>query len=494
MENNNGNSRESWYYSILKHLPHSVVMTDQSGEIIDWIGSSEKIFGYTKEEALDCNISMLHEVDEGYLQDVFQKLNTDGYLQEDIHCKKKDGSKIIVNQMVICFHQNKQEFEKYLWINIDVTEKRNKEKLAKELEIKLSNNQRMESLGNLAASIAHDFNNLFMGVIGYTSLILDMMDRENYLHPMIIRIQETIEQATFLSNQMLALADDEHYNKEVVNLNKSILDLGVLLKSSISSNISISYDLEEDLPKILSNGSQIKHVLINLITNAQESIEKIGKIKIKTYSKNEHNVVLEIVDNGCGMSSATLERAFEPFYTEKQKGRGLGLSVVDRIIKKNNGCIEIHSQLGEGTSIRVIFPITEKEKIEAINKIEMKKINKIYKVLICDDEPIVLEIVGKMMDQMGFKSILTQNGNECIDVLDKNKDIDIILLDISMPDIDGIKILEKLRRRNINLPIILTSGYARSKISPIIIEQENVDFLQKPYRYEDLLKIISEWI
>ncbi len=485
-----------YYEQLLTQIPHGIIITDMDGKIQDWYGNCEDLFGYTKDEIIGQSISIIHdeEVEGNRKNSIFSKLdNKEKRFHEEINCITKDGSKKIVNVTVDFLYNRNNEIIGTIGVNVDVTEMRLKEELAKELEIKIQNQHKYESLGTLAAGVAHDYNNLFMGVMGHTSIMLDMLDDNDKMFPMIKTIQDTIEQAAVLSNQMLSLAGHERYNKEVLSLNEKIEDLILLLRSSIPKKIKLEFELETDLPKIYIDANQIRHVIVNLFNNAHEAIEGTGTVKIKTYKLNNQDVVLEISDTGIGMNKKTIKRIFDPFYTEKTRSRGLGLTIVDKILKKNNGRIDIQSKLGGGTVVKVLIPITDNPVIKIKKKDVIRSLTPgTGKVLVCDDEPIVLEIVDKMIRKLGYDTVLTANGADCLAKLEEEKDIIICLLDITMPDIGGIEVLERIREKDKSLPVILTSGYAKEKIGDIT-EHKNNDFLQKPYRFEDLMATLAKW-
>lgn len=491
-----------YYEQLLTQFPDAIIVSDKHGRVIEWMGGSEKIFGFTNKEMMNQKISILNPDDlrDEYSQRIAKALNRDGEFSGELQCITKTGNKILIHM------DSKQllniEGDKIGLIGIlrDITDIKKEEERQRELQSKLQHQQKLESLGLLAGGIAHDFNNLLLGIMANTSLILEHMNNDNEVRPLVEEIIKITDQASGLSNQMLTYVGKGTFRIENIDMNQKIKNLSSFLHSS-NPGVSISYELQENVPAINIDVSHINQILINLTSNAAEAMNHKGNILIKTSiayilddtEERRKYVCLEVIDYGKGMTSETKKHIFDPFFTTKFTGRGLGLSVVHGIIKSLNGFIEIESAVDKGSTFRILIPVIPNELVYQSDNIpdiitDQKGLS--GTILICDDEELVRSILCKMLSKMGLSHIEARNGRDCLNKYQEYGEvIDLVLLDLTMPDLSGVEVLKELHKENPTLPVILSSGYSAEEVSSYTVN-EHVDFLQKPYQYDDLKNIV----
>ena len=371
------------------------------------------------------------------------------------------------------------------------------------LETNLQHTQKLETLGILASGIAHDFNNLLVTILGNADLALLKLSSDSPLYHSIDNIKKASLRASGLTNQMLAYSGKGSFIVEPIDLNILVDEMAHLLKVSISKNITLKFSFAENLPTIEADTAQIRQVVMNLITNASEAIgENIGSITIKTGVINTEKeqvsdknldrgkyVYIEISDTGCGIDEKTKAKIFDPFFTTKLTGRGLGLSVVHENVRGHKGSISITSEPYKGTVFTVYFPFSGKplkvadEEVLPSDEILIAGGG----ILVIDDEQDVLEVVKTMLETIDFKVYTASSGREGIEFFRNNADnIDIILMDITMPNMNGEEAFRKIRKISADIPVIFSSGYSEHDVKQQFKEYYTADFIQKPYQIKTL--------
>ena len=367
-----------------------------------------------------------------------------------------------MNNILINFIQidENNPSEGTLIVCLDYTEKHNEELKRLEYERQLQHSQRLESLGVLTGGIAHDFNNLLFAIMGNIDLALLDISPTTDCYIYLKDAQNASKRASDLTRQMLAYSGKAKFIMENININKFVIEIVQLIRSSISKNIRLNFILTEKIPIIYADPSQMEQVILNLIINASEAIgPKNGEINIRTgfidvdeTFINDPNlkekvkigqyILLEVEDTGCGMSEDVISHLFEPFFTTKFKGRGLGLSAIRGIIRSHNGGIFVNSMIGRGTIFRLFFPPSHESDTSKILKDEIEKINPVKNhsktILIVEDEMVLRQLDNNQLQRLGFNVLTASNGEEAIKLLkEKSVMIDLILLDLTMPVMNG---------------------------------------------------------
>ncbi len=377
----------------------------------------------------------------------------------------------------------------------------------KRIEENLLKRTRIESTAALAAGIAHDFNNLMVGIMGNAEFLKNKFSENPEYAILLENILKSAEKSSDLAQQLLAYARGGKYNPEIMNINDSVKEMVLLKKGFKEGNIQFLCDLKPDLWNIKADKSQIDQVIMNLLLNSVESIENIGMVKIKTenilvddkllpllsWLRKGRYIVISVEDNGCGMAPEVLGKIFEPFYSTKMKGRGLGLSAVYGIVKNHGGQINVSSRLNEGTIFEVYLPALEDDiNIELKN---LKSDKKSYKetILVIDDEPVVLNILEKILFKIGYNVFLASNGSDAIHLIKSYPEkIDLVILDMEMPGLNGKETFFMIKNIRPEIKFIICSGYDLDSRSQEIINAGAFCFVQKPFRAEMISKKIRE--
>ncbi|MCA9450274.1 MAG: response regulator, partial [Candidatus Omnitrophica bacterium] len=386
---------------------------------------------------------------------------------------------------------------------LDITEK-------KSLEEKILQTQKLESLGILAGGIAHDFNNLLMGILGNADMALLDIPNSNPGREYLEDIIGASQRAAELCNQMLAYAGKGRFMLQPIHLPELVREMAHLLEISISKKIKIDYDIQDELPCMVGDPSQVRQIIMNLITNASESVDApIGRIRLKTGVRHCNREFLkdcylaidleegdyifcEVCDSGMGMDESTLEKIFDPFFTTKFNGRGLGLAAVLGIVRSHHGMIRVESLLGRGTNFTVFFPISSE--VTAPPSVPVQDDSK-WKgegaVLLIDDEEAIRSIGQKILGKKGYVPLLAEDGDVGVELFLEHQDvIQVVILDLTMPRMSGEETFQKLVEIDSQVRVILSSGFSESEATSKFVGQGLAGFIQKPYRPSMLVEKI----
>jgi len=371
--------------------------------------------------------------------------------------------------------------------------------------------QRLESLGVLAGGIAHDFNNILTAILGNAALAESKVashpeDMPKHLH----NIVTSSEKAAALCKQMLAYSGKGRFVVKPLNVSTLTEDITKLLEVSITRNVVLKYQLAEQLPAVDADEAQIQQVIMNLVINASDAIgDKSGVIAINTGVMHADRaylsgtcldedmpegryVFLEVSDTGCGMDEETRKRIFDPFFTTKFTGRGLGMSAVLGIIRGHRGALKLYSELGRGTTFKMLLPVSDQRVENADATADNGEVwQGCGTVLIVDDEETICETAAMMLEGMGFSTLTARDGEEGVEVYRQHQqEITAVLLDMTMPKLDGKGTFRELKRINKDVRVILSSGYNEQDATSHFSGKGLAGFIQKPYHLDALQEII----
>ena len=393
----------------------------------------------------------------------------------------------------------------------DVTEARHQAEERRKLEERMRQAQKLESLGLLAGGIAHDFNNLLSGILGLTELALLQMSPTSPVHEEIKMIETAAVRASELCQQMLAYSGKGQFVITRFRLSDLVEEMAQLLKVSISKQVHLHLDIARNMPEVEGDVSQIRQVVMNLITNASEACADAGgEIQITTGVTEAQeadlagspfegalrpgpHAFLEVRDEGPGMDETTLARIFDPFFTTKFTGRGLGLAAVLGIVRGHRGAIQVSSEVGNGTRFRIFLPTQE----SAVQEAEAESLETPYqgfgKIILADDDARVRTVTARLLRHLGFEVLTAMDGIECLDLFDQEPaEIRLVVLDLTMPRMDGKGALRELRARSRDLPILMTSGYSSPPTPLESASDPSLLFLKKPFRLRALEQKLRE--
>jgi len=394
-----------------------------------------------------------------------------------------------------------------------LNDRKQTEKTLKLKEAQLQQSQKMEVVGVFAGGIAHEFNNLLYIMSGNTELLLDGARDED--KEMLQDIFKSTKKGADLVKQLMAFSRKSESNLYPIQLNSVIQENKNMLDKILPRMIDIRLHLADDLYPIMADRGQIEQVLLNLCLNAKDAMPDGGKLSINTENyvvdstfalmhsetlkglKDGRCVILTILDTGCGMDAETKEYIFDPFFTTKDigKGTGLGLSVIYGIIEGHNGYISCESDLGAGTTFKIYFPAVEDEEQRPIlDKNIIRSLSKgTETILIVDDNESIMKMTVKMVEKMGYNAITALNGESALDVyINKQKEVDLILLDLSMPGMGGEKCLKKLIKFDSDVRVLIASGYSETGLIQDSINANAVGFVVKPFTMDYLSKAIRD--
>jgi PAS domain S-box-containing protein len=376
---------------------------------------------------------------------------------------------------------------------------------AEESEAHAYHVQKLESIGVLAGGIAHDFNNLLHVVLGNADLARLHVPANSDAREHLDEVVRATQRAAELTQQLLAYSGRGAVESRQLDLSREVREMATLLRTAISKQASLNWDLAEELPPVTADPTQLRQIVMNLITNASEALgDGSGTITLRTglvKSADESAaeppawVFLEVSDTGCGMDSSTLQRIFDPFFSTKFTGRGLGLAAVMGIVESHQGHVRIRTAPGEGTTFRVVLPAVSGEAEAAPRRLSGAGWRGRGTVLMVEDEEGVREVVGHMLERLGFHVITAVDGQDGIRALDEHDgEVTAVLLDLSMPRMGGSETVRLIRQRSPELPVVLMSGYTEEDVASKILEDlgGTVGFLHKPFLSEDLSSVLRQ--
>ncbi len=374
--------------------------------------------------------------------------------------------------------------------------------------------QNLESLGSLAGGIAHDFNNLLGGAMAYAELAQVKFEQGASPEDELLQICSVASRGSEIVRQLMIFAGKERGTLEPVDVSSVVAEILQLLKVSISKHAVLKTDLADSLPAIRANAAQIRQVVMNLVTNASEAIgDRDGVIRVRTglmptaaraswlEAKNlpeDEYLLLEVSDSGCGMSPETQRKLFDPFFTTKFAGRGMGLAVVQRIVRELAGAIHVESSVGHGTSVKVVLPCANEmaprthiaDDVPARPDKALPQVS--TTVLIVEDEPALMAGVSKMLQRKGFNVIQASDGSSALELIRAvYRPIDAMLLDITLPGVSSREVFEEANRLRPDLTVILTSAYSQESVAASFNGLAIEHFLRKPFRADDLIRLLQ---
>ncbi len=390
----------------------------------------------------------------------------------------------------------------------DITSFKHAEEERLAFEKQLLHAQKLESLGVLAGGIAHDFNNILMTIIGNADLAMMRMHKESPATENLLNIEKAAARAAELAKQMLAYSGKGKFVIESLDLNILIHEMLHMLEVSISKKAVLRQNLMPNIPAVEADATQIRQILMNLVINASEAIgDKSGVIAIntgcmdcdKSYLKNvwmDENiseglyVYLEVSDTGCGMSKETLGKLFDPFFTTKFTGRGLGMAAVLGIVRGHNGAIKVYSELNKGTTFKILLPASNRP-VEIFNSsISHDDWKGSGTVLLVDDEETVRGIGAEMLKELGYTVITACDGREAVRIFRDQPDISLVLLDLTMPHMDGEQCFRELKQIKPGIKVIMSSGFNEQEVTEKFMGKGLAGFIQKPYKLSTLHDIL----
>ena len=490
----------------VEQAAEAIVITDTSGQILYVNPAFEKTSGYPRTEAVGRNPRMLKsgKHDSAFYHQMWDSVGQGKVWSGRIINKKKNGALYEEEMTISPIRDSAGKIINYVAVKRDVTQE-------VALEEQLRQVQKMESIGQLAGGVAHDFNNILIVIQGNASLLLDAKNLSEADVDLAKQIINAAERAAGLTRQLLVFGRKQVMQPAHLNLNQVVGNMTKMLQRILGEDIALRSDYTPILPLVFADAGMVEQVLLNLAVNARDAMPAGGRLIIATASKTigqeyaQQNpaaapgqcVCLSVSDTGCGIPPEHLSHIFEPFFTTKEigKGTGLGLATVYGIVKQHRGWIEIDSQVGKGTTFRIYLPaardVTAKQKTTAVTA-ELPRGDEV--ILIVEDEQAVRLLVGNLLQRCGYTVLLAVSGIEALNLWEQHKDeIQLLLTDMVLPDgMMGRELAEKLKGEKPKLKVVYTSGYSASVVGKGPSLVEGVNFLQKPYHPQKLAQTVRD--
>jgi PAS domain S-box-containing protein len=486
---------------------HAIVaVTDAAGKITYVNDKFCAISKYEREELLgkDHRIINSRHHPKSFFANLWGTILSGRVWKGEIRNRAKDGTFYWVDTTIVPFLGPDGKPVQFVAIRADITER----KMAEE---SIRQSQKLESLGILAGGIAHDFNNLLTSILGNANLASMVLPSESQAHPYLDQIEKATMRAADLSRQMLAYAGKGKVAIGRVDLNRLVHEMTELLSVSLSKKALIRYDLAPVLPEIMADPTQMQQVVMNLVTNASEAIPegangsitlRTGELMVeKTYItvtslpvglNPGRYVTLEVSDTGCGMTPEVIARIFDPFFTTKFTGRGLGLSALLGIVRSHGGGLKVYSEPGKGTSMKVFLPSADPAGTEG-GPAEPAPWRGGGTLLVVDDETDARAVARAMGTHLGFHVVEASDGEEAVAIfLQRRGEFNLVLMDLTMPRMDGREAFLRMREIDPSVPVVLTSGFSENDAVSDFAGRGLAGFLPKPYQrsqFESIMKL-----
>jgi len=484
-----------------------VIFITNRDAVIEYVNPAfERTYGYRRADVVGQSTRILksNEQDEAFYRKMWDTLLAGNTWHGELTDRHQDGARVEVQCTITPIRGGSGAIQSFVAIQRDVSRERT-------LRRQMEHGQRLESMGVLAGGIAHDFNNILTAVMGNAAMAERASDPGAPTREYIARIVSASQRAADICQDMLAYSGKGKFVVQPINLSTVVEDLTRLLEVSISKKAVLKYDLAPNLPATEADAAQIQQVIMNLITNASEALgERSGAISIATsvvradraylattFSDEDlaegRYVYLEVADTGCGMDAATRDKIFDPFFTTKFTGRGLGMSAVLGIVRGYHGAIKVYSEVGKGTTFKVFLPCAAGEPraiAETATGAEGEWRGS-GTVLVVDDEEVIREIASLMLAEMGFATLTANDGLEGVETLRAHGDeIVLVLLDMTMPRMNGEETFTEMRRVRPDIRVVLSSGYNQQSATQRFSGKGLAGFIQKPYMPDKLQSVL----
>jgi PAS domain S-box-containing protein len=473
---------------------YAIFMLDPAGNVLTWNSGAENIIGYNAKEAIGKNQAMYYppeDIAEGKPQRELDQAATNGTLDEEGWRVRKNGDRFWSNGVLTALYDDQGKVRGFAKVTRDLSERRG-------LEEQLQQSQKMEAFGQLAGGVAHDFNNLLTVILGFSDLLIAQLPQEDAKRSSLEQIRRAGERAATLTRQLLAFSRRQILEPKVLDLSAVVNETEKMLRRLIGEDVQLAAVLAPTLNPVKVDPGQIEQVIMNLIVNARDAMRQGGKITIETQNVELHEgyaqthfevkpglyVLLAISDTGSGMTPEIKARIFEPFFTTKGvgKGTGLGLPVVQGIVKQSGGNIEVYSEIGIGTTFKIYLPAVQERPILHSRPGPSKPAIGTETILVVEDEDAVRELTALILQGSGYTVLRASSGNDALRQMEtRTEKIDLLLTDVVMPEMSGSKLAEALRLSYPGLKMLFLSGYMDDAVFRHGILQDEVAFLQKPF-------------
>jgi len=492
--------------SIFASLTDVIMILDAEGRCVEIAPTSAKGLYRPPDELQGKRISELFPPDQAgfFLAAIDKTLSTGESMSVDY--------KLEIGGEEVWFAGNVTPMSENMvvWSARDITRRKRSEDDRLKLEKQMLHTQKLESLGVLAGGIAHDFNNILTSIVGNADLALMRLKPESPAIENLHRIESAAARASELARQMLAYSGKGRFVIEDLDLNRLVEEMGHMLEVSISKKALLRYNHCTPLPSMRGDATQIRQIVMNLVINASEAIgDKSGVISLTTgclecndaYLRDSWlsdpipeglYVFLEVSDTGCGMERETMAKIFDPFFTTKFTGRGLGMAAVLGIVRGHQGAIKVYSEPGRGSTFRIMFPAgSMPAELFGREDDNDRQWHGSGTVLLVDDEETVRALGSEMLKVLGYEVVTADDGRQGVEIFKARRDIGLVLLDLTMPHMDGEQCFRALRQVDPQVKVVMSSGFNEQEVTQKFLGKGISGFVQKPYKLSMLREVLS---
>jgi len=485
---------------------YAIFMLEPDGTISSWNAGAERIKGYRPEEIIGQHFSRFYTAEDAAAGEPAKALRTaleDGRFEKEGWRIRKDGSRFRANVVIDPIRDDLGTHIGFAKVTRDVTERDLAQRALDKAREALTQSQKMDAVGQLTGGIAHDFNNLLTAIIGSLELAQKRLPPDSRVAPLLDNALQGARRGSTLTQRMLAFARRQELQMKATDILALVRGMGDLLQSSLGPTVKIETRFPLKLVRALSDESQLEAALLNLAVNARDAMPEGGQIVIAAREETVGTghptglppglyVALSVADTGEGMDAETLSRATEPFFTTKGvgKGTGLGLSSVQGLTEQSGGRFVISSQPGLGTTAEIWMPASEAPAEEAVREpppVQGPEPMRRLAVLVVDDDSLVLMNTAALQDDLGHTVFEAVSGRQALEILAKEKRIDVVITDQAMPQMTGTQLAKRIRETHPDLPIILATGYAELPPGTDMAMPK----LAKPFYQDDLARILA---
>jgi PAS domain S-box-containing protein len=489
--------------AIVEFSEDAIIGKSDKGIVTSWNMGAEKLFGYTAQEMIGQSITLLLPEDRLHEEaDILARIKR-GEIVDHIETvrKTKDGQRIQVSLTISPIRDRTGKVIGASKIARDITER-------KHLESQLFHSQKMDAIGQLTGGIAHDFNNLLGVILGNLDLLEMLVEEDEGALKRVRTAQTAAVRGADLIRRLLAFSSKVELKAAPTSLNRSVRNL-IDWAPTLGPDIEMVTDFDDSIPTVLVDDSGLESALLNLAVNARDAMPKGGTLTIRTQlstleesyppvrtgeMKSGHYACISISDTGCGMSKETLEHVFEPFFTTKPqgKGTGLGLAMVYGFVKQSGGTVRIYSEVGYGTTVSLYLPLAEEVSQPIPPAAQSAPATKLKgTVLVVDDEVGLLEIAKKYLEDMGYTAYHAEDGASALAVVERHKDIDLVVTDVLMSGgMNGVELAEKIRESLHRVKVIYCSGFPANALAERSMSLVDGPLLHKPYQRAEFGSVV----
>ena len=481
---------------------YAIYLLSPEGYVSSWNPGAQRIKGYAPEEIIGQHFSRFYTEEDrqaGLPQQTIAIATREGRFEREGWRLRKDGTKFFANVVVDAIHNPDGSLLGFAKITRDITERMKAERALEEAREALLQSQKMEAIGHLTGGIAHDFNNLLMAIQGSLELLRRRLPSDDpRVTQLIDNAFQGAQRGAALTQRMLAFARRQELKLVPLDVHDVVQRMANLLQSSLGPSIRVETHFPLELPRINADANQLELALLNLAINGRDAMPKGGTVTISATKRTDvpglkagDYLCVSVTDTGTGMDEETLKRAMEPFFTTKGvgKGTGLGLPMVHGMAEQSGGTLLLKSRPGRGTSAELCLPVALGEPISATQDLtaHASHTEKKLTILAVDDDPLVALNTSALLEELGHTVYSAPSALHALEILHREKKIDLIITDQLMPDMTGLELVTRIRQENAHMPIILATGYA--ELGPG--EGEGLPRLAKPFSQRELAEVIA---